>query len=159
VNTGVQPRTAREFEALLEWLEELGLQDQFPDTALLELAVEHGGVHHADIGRDPLVTEMAGAGREAMMLIASRVPAYEAFTGAQRHGLPCGIVYSPEEAFTDPHMLARGMAVDVVHDDLQRSITYPAPPLMFRGSGRRIVRRPPHVGEHNDEILDSLRRG
>jgi crotonobetainyl-CoA:carnitine CoA-transferase CaiB-like acyl-CoA transferase len=158
VNTGVQPRTAREFEALLNWMTELGLQDEFDDVELLRMAVEHGGVHHADIGRDPLVTEMAGAGREAMMLIASRVPAYEAFTGAQHHGLPCGIVYSPEEAISDPHMVARGMAVEVVHEDLGRTVTYPAPPLMLRGSGRTIARRPPRIGEHDDEILDPLRR-
>jgi crotonobetainyl-CoA:carnitine CoA-transferase CaiB-like acyl-CoA transferase len=157
LNTGVQPRTAHEFEMLIEWLSDLGLRDDFPDIALLELAVEHGGANHADIERDPLVTELARAGREALLYIAERVPAYDVFKGAQDHGLPCGIVYSPDEAFTDRHMVARGMGVDVLHEDLDRTVRYVAPPLMFKGAERVIPRRPPHVGEHDHEILEPLR--
>jgi crotonobetainyl-CoA:carnitine CoA-transferase CaiB-like acyl-CoA transferase len=56
-------------------------------------------------------------------------------------------------------MVARGMGVDVVHEDLGRTVRYVAPPLMFRGAERVISRRPPHVGEHDHEILDPLRKG
>ena len=169
VNTGVQPRTVREFEALAGWMVDLGLRDEFEDFTLLELAIEHGGVHHSDIGRDPLVTEMARAGRDALLLVASHVSAYQMFVGAQQRGLPCGVVYSPEEAFTDPHLVgglhradhlvARGMTVDVEHDDLGRSVAYPAPPLVAEGATRTIARRPPRIGEHDDEILGPLADG
>jgi crotonobetainyl-CoA:carnitine CoA-transferase CaiB-like acyl-CoA transferase len=157
VNTGVQPRTAREFEALAGWLVDLGLQDEFDDYSLLELAVSHGGVHHSDIGRDPLVTELARAGRDALLLVATHVSAYEMFVGAQQRGLPCGVVYAPEEAFTDPHFVARGMTVEVPHEDLGRSVTYPAPPLVAEGRARLIPRRPPRIGEHDEEVLGPLR--
>ena len=97
---GSSPASRPEFTAILDWLGDLGLRDEFDDFTLLELAIEHGGVHHSDIGHDPLVTEMAAPDRDALLLVASHVSAYQMFVGAQQRGLPCGVVYAPEEAFT-----------------------------------------------------------
>ena len=45
------------------------------------------------------------------------------------------------------------MSVDVDHGDLGRTVAYPAPPLVAEGAARTIARRPPRIGEHDDEIF------
>ncbi|MFP6795082.1 MAG: CoA transferase [Pseudomonadales bacterium] len=67
-----------------------------------------------------------------------------------------GIIYSPEEAFEEEHFKARGFPVEVVHDDLERTVTYPGAPYQLPASPWSIRRRAPHVGEHSDEVLAQL---
>ena len=93
------------------------------------------------MGRDEEVTVIFGAGREALSFIASRIPAYEFFVGAQRRGLSVGIVYAPEEALEDPHFAARGYPTAVPHPELGRSFIYPGAPYRFEKSPWRISRR------------------
>lgn len=153
LNTGVPPRSADEFRSLLEWLDQLGLRDAFDEAALLEMGIERGGVSVAEIADDPLAREILGAGREALQLIATRIPSYDFFMGAQTRGIPCGVIYSPDEVIEDPHFVARGFPVEVHHEDLERSFVYPGAPFVAHRSPWRISRRAPHIGEHNDEVL------
>ena len=95
-------------------------------------------------------------GSAAMEFLATRLPAYDFFVGSQQRGIPTGVVYSPDEAFDDPHHRARGLAVEVVHEDLDRSVTYPGAPYRFHGSPWAIASRAPHLGEHNAEVLAAL---
>ncbi|MBI18907.1 MAG: hypothetical protein CMK60_14685 [Proteobacteria bacterium] len=92
-----------------------------------------------------------------MQLIAANVTAYEFFTGCQQAGLSVGIIYSPEEAFEDEHFKARGFQVELVHDDLGRTVKYPGAPYKLPASPWSIYRRAPHLGEHTDEVLQSLK--
>jgi crotonobetainyl-CoA:carnitine CoA-transferase CaiB-like acyl-CoA transferase len=153
VNTGFPPRHQREFEALIDWLEELGLTDECAEATLLQLGVERGGVSITEITTDDLAREIFGAGRETLCFIAERLSAEEFFLGGQRRGLPCGVVASPEEAFENPHFVARGFQVEVDHDVIGRSVRYPGAPFVASASPWRISRRAPHVGEHDAEIL------
>ena len=94
-----------------------------------------------------------GAGREALNFIASRLPAYDYFLGAQQRGLPCGLVYSPDEAFRDPHIVDRGFPTPVQHADPPRTVMYPGAPYRFSKSPWSISRTAPRLGEHNTELL------
>ena len=154
VTTGFPPRSQRDFEALVNWIEQLGYRDGFDDIVLLDLAVERGGVTMAEITSDDLALEIFGAGRAALMYIAERITAEEFFQGGQTRGLACGVVAAPEEAFESEHFVARGFPVDVEHEDLGRSYRYPGAPFLMPASPWRIARRAPHVGEHDAEILD-----
>jgi len=154
VSTGVPPQRQAQFVALLGWLDGLGLLEDFADRLFLELGAERG-IHASEVGEDVMATEILGAGREALMLLASRLPAYDFFVGAQEHGIPCGIIYAPEEALEDPHFTARGMGVPVEHEALGRTVVHPAAPLVFTGTDRTAQRRAPHVGEHDDEVLSA----
>jgi benzylsuccinate CoA-transferase BbsE subunit len=87
------------------------------------------------------------------MLIAENVSAYDFFVGCQTRGLAVGVIYSPEEAFEDPHFRARGFQVEVAHDDLGRSFRYPGAPYKLPASPWAISRRSPRLGEHDDEVL------
>jgi crotonobetainyl-CoA:carnitine CoA-transferase CaiB-like acyl-CoA transferase len=152
-NTGVPPRSADEFRCVLEWLDQIGARSDFDDVALLEIGVERGGVQIHEIFQDVEAMAVFGAGREAIQFIAERVSAYEFFVGAQSRGLPCGIVYAPDEVLSDPHFVARGFPVTVHHEQIGRDVTYPGAPFAMPRSPWRISRPAPLVGEHQDEIF------
>ena len=152
LNTGVPPRQGREFEALLAWVTELGLADEFPLTALLEMGVEYDVITLTMMQEDPLAGEIFQAGREAMAFIAANISAHEAFVGFQQRGIAAGVVWSPDEAMTDPHFVERGFPTDVFHEELGRSVVYPGPPIRFTGSPMRIRWPAPGVGVHTEEV-------
>lgn len=160
VNTGVPPRTAREFRGLLDLLDELGLREGFEEAFFLEEGIKRGSISFADIFDDPEVMAIFGAGRNAICLIAEKLPSLEFFTRLQNVGISCGVIYSPEEVLSDPHFVDRGFPVEVYHDDLDRNVIYPGAPFKSSTSPWRISRRAPRVGEHNDDVLtgESLRR-
>lgn len=152
INTGVAPNTVVGIGALINWLDELGWRERFEEIALLEMAVERGGIHYSEIGQDLLATEMIGASRGAMTMIATSLPAQEFFEGAQRRGIAVGIVASIEEVLANPNLVARGFPTIVHHDDLDRTFVYPGAPYRFTATPWAISRRAPHVGEHNIDI-------
>jgi crotonobetainyl-CoA:carnitine CoA-transferase CaiB-like acyl-CoA transferase len=158
VNTGVPPRSADEFRGVVDWLDKLGDRSEFPDVALLEIGVERGGVQIHEIFSDAEAMAVFGAGREAMQHIAERVSAYDFFVGAQSRGLPCGIIYAPDEVLSDPHFVARGFPVTVHHDGIGRDVTYPGAPFAMSRSPWRIRRHAPRVGEHQDEVVGPVAR-
>jgi hypothetical protein len=156
VTLGFPPRDARDYRAILDWLEELGLASSFPDHVLLEMAVERGGVSIVELGQDPIADQIWSAGRAAMAFIAAHVDARTCFEGFQQRGIVCGIINTPEEVIDDRHFVARGFPTAVDHDDLGRTVTYPGAPMLFSRSPWRIRSRAPHIGEHQGEVVGPL---
>jgi crotonobetainyl-CoA:carnitine CoA-transferase CaiB-like acyl-CoA transferase len=156
VNTGVPPRQPKEYAGLLAWLRELGIADEFPEAVFLELGAKRDSIDLSKIGQDDEVTAIFGAGREALNFVASRVSAYDFFVGAQRAGMPVGVIHAPEEAFEDPHFVARGFQTPVEHPELGRSVRYPGAPYRFEKTPWRISRRAPRLGEHTAEVFAEL---
>ena len=155
-NTGVPPRFPNEFAALLAWLRELQLEAEFPEAVFIEMGANWEGPFDLTlIGTDGTITAIFSSGREALQLIASRIPAYDFFVGCQNAGLVSGIINSPEEVFEDEHFKARGLHVPVHHEDLGITVTYPGAPFNLPQSPWGISRRAPHLGEHNAEVLGS----
>lgn len=158
-NTGVPPRTPREFAAMLAWLRELALEEELPEAVFLEMGANWEGPFDLSLlGSDDTITAIFGAGRDALKLIASRIPAYDFFIGCQRVGLPAGVIYAPEEAYEDEHFRARGFQVAVEHPELGRTFRYPGAPYQLPASPWRISRRAPRLGEHTDEVLNELEK-
>jgi crotonobetainyl-CoA:carnitine CoA-transferase CaiB-like acyl-CoA transferase len=154
VNTGVPPRFPKEFASLDAWLKSLGLADELPEAVFLEMGANWEGPFDLSLlGKDDTITAIFAAGREALKLIAARIPAYEFFVGCQRAGLPTGVIYSPEEAYEDEHFKARGFQVAVRHDELGSTFRYPGAPYALPASPWRISRRAPKLGEHTAEVL------
>jgi len=157
VNTGVPPRFPAEFGRLLDWLERLGLKDEFPEAVFLEMGANwEGPFELSKIGTDETITAIFASGREGLQLIASRVGAYDFFIGCQDAGLAVGVIYSPEEVFEDPHFVARGYPTIVRHEDLDRTFRYPGAPYRFTGTPWAITRRAPRLGEHTEEVFAAL---
>ena len=156
VNTGVPPRRPEEFGRLHQWLRDLGLAGEYPEIFLLEMGMQREHIDLSRIGQDPEITAIFGAGRDAIVLIASKLPAVEFFREAQARGLPVGVIYAPEEVLDDPHFRARGFPVEVEHPELGRAVTYPGAPYRFERTPWRIARRAPLLGEHNAEVYAEL---
>src|SRR5262245_31416533 len=155
-NTGVLPRTPGEFGLLHQWVVDLGLAQEWPEVFLLELGMKRQSIDLSRIGSDEEITAISTAGREALVLIASKLPAREFFRQGQERGIPVGSINSPEEVLADPHFRERGFPVEVEHAELGRSVTYPGAPYRFTRSPWRIQRRAPRIGEHNSEVYADL---
>ena len=156
VNSGLPPRRPAAFRAVYDWIDSLGLLDEFPEAALLEEGMRRERFDLAAIQTDEEVRAIFGAGREGLNFLAARLPAYDFFTGGQERGLQLGIIYSPEEVIADPHFVERGFPVEVEHPELGRSFTYPGAPYRFERSPWRIRRRAPLLGEDNDRVFAEL---
>lgn len=154
--TGVLPRKPEEFTRMVAWLTELDLIEELPETVFLEMAAARSTpVDIASIGEDDETTAIMSAAREAIRLIASRMPAKEFFIASQQRGFPAGAILPPDEAFDDEHMVARGMHVPVEHSELGRTVVYPGVPYAFSASPTEGPSRAPMRGEHNT-LLDKL---
>lgn len=152
--SGVPPRTPQEFARLLDWVRELGLEDSFPEAVFLEMGAQPETCPSiADIGITDEATAIFSAGRDALVLIAESMDAYDFFLGSQRRNIPSGVIYAPEEAYEDPHFRARGAQVEVEHPELGRSFRYPGAPYALNGSPWQISRRAPRLGEHDGELF------
>jgi benzylsuccinate CoA-transferase BbsE subunit len=154
VNAGVLPRTPSEFDLMLRWVDELGLRDEFPLTFLLEMGARLDSINLGAIETDPMLAEIMGAARDLTTFLCERLGAYDVFIGWQSRGLTSGIIYSPDEALADPHIVARGFPVDVEHPELGRSFTYPGAPYRFTLTPWEICRRAPLLGE-DQQLLGS----
>ena len=156
--TGVLPRKPEEFAGLITWLDELALTEELPEAFFLELAASRDRpVDLAAIGEDDETTAILSAAREAITLIASRLPAKEFFLASQRRGFAAGAILPPHEAFEDEHTVARGMHVPVEHPELDRTVVYPGVPYLFSASPVAPTTRAPLLGDHNS-MLDEFMR-
>lgn len=154
--TGMPPRTPKGFGDLYDWLEELGLVPELPEAIFLDRARHRASISFADIGVDDEVTAIFSAAREAIGLIATNLPVDVFFRGAQSLGITVGAVLSPEEAYEDPHFVARGYPVEVAHPERSAPVRYPGAPYQLPASPWTIQRRAPTLGEHDDEIFEEL---
>lgn len=76
----------------------------------------------------------------------------ELMEGAQLRRIPYAMVRPPEALVDDPQLNDRGFFSDVEHPELGQSFRYPGGPSHFTATPWRIARRPPLLGEHNNEV-------
>jgi len=88
---------------------------------------------------------------ELISMFTAKHTSEEIYHGAQKRGLPCGIVRPPEETLKDHHLSDRGFFVEVEHDEIGRTVKYPGPPFQSSRMNYR-VQRAPLIGEHNLEV-------
>jgi crotonobetainyl-CoA:carnitine CoA-transferase CaiB-like acyl-CoA transferase len=124
----------RRFCAALE-LGELGADPRF--------ATNEGRVEH----RTELDTLMLGG--------LARFTRQDIMERLERAGVPCGPVYDMAEVFADPHVQARGVAVDIEHASLGHT-TVTSPPWEIAGRSLPVRRAPPTLGQHTAEVLGEL---
>ena len=70
-------------------------------------------------------------------------------------GFPCGPVYTVDEIFSDPHVLQRGMLMEIEHEEIGR-IKQIGPALKFSETRSATGIPPPNLGEHTEEVLMSI---
>lgn len=74
------------------------------------------------------------------------------YAEAQRRRIPLAPVNTPRDLVESPQLRARGFFVDVAHPELEATITYPGEPYKLSETPWRIRRRPPTLGEHNEDV-------
>ncbi len=70
-------------------------------------------------------------------------------------GIPCGPIYTVDQIFKDPQVLARDMLVEVLHPKCG-SIQVTGHPLKYSEVEADVRTAPPELGQHNEELLESL---
>jgi len=150
--TGVPPRDPATFQAILDVLDRLGLRDEFHSSAVLEIgAALDAPINFGHALNDPMVAELMTTGRDVVWFLAEHLDAYAFFIETQSIGLATGIIYTPGEAMEDPHFVARGFPAEVVHPELDRTITYPGAPYRFTATPWRATRAP-LLAEHQADL-------
>ena len=76
----------------------------------------------------------------------------ELFRRAVKEAIIMCPVGTPLDVVNDPQLAAREYWTRVDHENLGQAITYPGAPVKMSEAPWRIWRRPPLVGEHNEEI-------
>ena len=97
VNTGFPPTPPQGYRSIIDWLNELGALDDFPDAVFLQIGIDKGGVRMADLATDVETQAIFGAARDALVFIAGRLTGYQFFVEGQRRGLAVGVIYAPED--------------------------------------------------------------
>jgi len=70
----------------------------------------------------------------------------------ERAGVPCGPINRVDEVFADPHVIARGLRVELPHPVAGRVATV-ACPIRLSRSPVQYRRAPPVLGEHQGEVV------
>ena len=160
VTTGFAPRRPGQIRTLLDWLDEIGIREEFESWPLLELGanLDHditmAGIQEG--GEDAMIY---GAVRDSLVFIAEHITAYEFFVGTQSRDMQCGLIYSPDEVVEDRHFLERGWPTSVEHPELGETFIYPGAPYRMPASPWQIYRRAPLLGEHTTEVLAEIGLG
>ena len=75
--------------------------------------------------------------------------------GLRHAGVPCGRIATVTEALTDPHVLERGMIIELEHP-LLGMVKSLATPVKLSETPLVYHRHPPMLGEHTEELLCEL---
>ncbi len=125
------------FARMLEMLEADGVAGALSDPAFADPG--HRAAHYGEVWR-------------ALKRLAEKHDGEELYRLGQAAGLPWGVIRAPEEVLDDAHLRARGHFVELRHDEVGRTVTYPGAPFLAPASPWVMARRPPLLGEHTDEV-------
>jgi len=127
--------------SLVAWLTEAGAVGALADERLVDdvYRFEHDAEVHAVL--------------QAFFATKTKQQAY---TEAQRHRLPLAPVHTACDLVQSPQLQARRFFVDLAHPELGTTVCYPGAPYALSATPWQLRRRPPRLGEHNTEILESL---
>ncbi len=126
------------WEALVSWMESVGVAADLTDAAYRGLAHRQRNFAH--------IQELI----ECLFLLLDSATAYHE---GQRRGLPIGPVNAPEDVLDDEHLRARAFFATIELDD---GVSAPVPMSPYRFSSFPAVAptRAPRLGEHTRQLLD-----
>jgi crotonobetainyl-CoA:carnitine CoA-transferase CaiB-like acyl-CoA transferase len=82
-------------------------------------------------------------------------PAREWLAALEPAGVPCGPINDLDQVFADPQVVFRGMRVTAPHP-AAGEVTMVANPIKFSATPITHDRAPPLLGQHTDEVLESV---
>jgi crotonobetainyl-CoA:carnitine CoA-transferase CaiB-like acyl-CoA transferase len=122
---------------LVRWMQDEGCGEAVRDERLLDdiYRFEHNAEVHA-----------------ALQAFFATKTTQEVYAEAQRRRLPLAPVNTPRDLVESPQLQARGFFVDVEHPELGTTVRYPGAPYGLSETPWQLRRRPPLLGEHNEDI-------
>jgi crotonobetainyl-CoA:carnitine CoA-transferase CaiB-like acyl-CoA transferase len=144
----IGPFTARLFQVMYE--------EEFVDEALRDKDWIGFWERIAARTEPPETLVRATAAIERFMLSHTKAELFELALARRLLIVPISTV---PDLLASPQYEARGFWTSVAHEDLGRSVTYPGAFAKFSATPLRNRRRPPHVGEHTDEVLAVAQAG
>lgn len=110
---------------------------------------------HPDYATNSVRVNNRGAIVSMLQEIFLTRPVAEWVEDLQAANVPCGPINDLADVFADPQVLARNMYLEMDHPTLG-SIKQTGLPIKFSLTPGGLDRHPPLLGEHNQEILQSL---
>ncbi len=110
---------------------------------------------HPDYATNSVRVNNRGAMVSMLQEIYLTRPVAEWVEDLQAANVPCGPINDLADVFADPQVLARNMYLEMAHPTLG-SIKQTGLPIKFSLTPGGLDRHPPLLGEHNQEILQSL---
>ena len=110
---------------------------------------------HPDYATNSVRVNHRGAMVSMLQDIFLTRPVAEWVEDLQAANVPCGPINDLADVFADPQVLARNMYLEMPHPTLG-SIKQTGLPIKFSLTPGGLDRHPPLLGEHNQEILQSL---
>ncbi len=110
---------------------------------------------HPDYATNSVRVNNRGAIVSMLQEIFLTRPVAEWVEDLQAANVPCGPINDLADVFADPQVLARNMYLEMAHPTLG-SIKQTGLPIKFSLTPGGLDRHPPLLGEHNQEILQSL---
>ena len=110
---------------------------------------------HPDYATNSVRVNHRGAMVSMLQEIFLTRPVAEWVKDLQAANVPCGPINDLADVFADPQVLARNMYLEMAHPTLG-SIKQTGLPIKFSLTPGGLDRHPPLLGEHNQEILQSL---
>jgi alpha-methylacyl-CoA racemase len=113
------------------------------------------------LGRDDLITEQFTQGTKKQEIIAWLKETFltktrdEWFEELKDKDIPISKVYSSDEVFTDPHIIARGVVAEIDHPKGGK-VKYIKLPFRLSSTPGKITSPSPETGQHTDEILADM---
>ena len=138
---GGQPRSARNLEGFLDWLDRYDAAEDLREPRYRQAIFAARNEAHEERERFSEVTKR----------FVARLTIEEAYRGGQSLHLPWGIVRRPEENLDDPHWTDRDSFAPIELPDGQQA-RIPVAPYRFEGVPRALPTRAPLLGEHNHAV-------
>ena len=110
---------------------------------------------HPDYATNSVRVNHRGAMVSMLQEIFLTRPVAEWVEDLQAANVPCGPINDLADVFADPQVLARNMYLEMAHPTLG-TIKQTGLPIKFSLTPGGLDRHPPLLGEHNQEILQSL---
>jgi crotonobetainyl-CoA:carnitine CoA-transferase CaiB-like acyl-CoA transferase len=134
--------SAASTRALLAWMDEEGMGDEYLNSVNWE-ELGYGEM------RAELMVKLVGP-LERFFYTHTKAELVE---GSMERRILMFPVSTPKDILAHPHLEARGYFEEIHHEELDATFTYPGPFVKNIGGARLGPRRrPPLIGEHNDEI-------
>ncbi|MBM3343512.1 MAG: CoA transferase [Betaproteobacteria bacterium] len=136
-----QAMNNRTWNALLDWMDEMGVTGELRDPKFQEEAVRTAEYRQGNLIRDAIARLIAASDADAC------------FRRAQSIGLSWAMIRAAEENYDLQHYKQRDYWRDIEYPQIGRAIPYPRRPVACDELGIEPRGRAPNLGEHTRQVL------